>query len=124
MEFGARFSRDNVTLTRVPEGYGKKGFMKRLPAVLAKRSRKFIDAFLGYELEPGTYTVGVEKYKAGEFVVGEVSFGNRVKKDDDFGENEVLTKTKVLINRKNGMGLRLCFIPDELVGKRVDLYFD
>lgn len=121
MEFNVRVSRDTVTLTTVPKGYGKPGFVKRLPSVLAKRPRTEVETFLGFELDSGSNTITVEKSRSGKFIVGGISFGNRSGKKYD-GPDEVVYKSKVVINRDNGIGIRLCFIPDELVGKRVDIY--
>jgi len=124
VQFKARISRDTVTLLTVPDGTMKKGFVKRLPAVLAKRPKAFVEKFLGYDkgdLDSGTEVFTIEKSKSGQYVVGEVSFGNRSGKKYD-GPDEVVYKTKILINRNNGLGIRLCFLPDELVGKRVDVY--
>ena len=122
MEFNVRFSRDFATITTVPKGYGKPGFLKRLPSVLAKRPRRLVDAFLGGDgPSSGTHTVEIVKNKNGAFVVGEISYGNRSGKKYD-GPDEVAYKTKVLINRQNGIGIRLCFLPDDLVGKRVHVF--
>ena len=109
--FGVRVSKDFVTLTSVPEGYGKKGFMGRLPKVIAKRPLALVENFLG--IEPNR--------KGGTHVVGEVSFGLRSGRKHD-GPDEVVTKTKVLTNRKNGIGIRICFLPDAWAGKRVDIF--
>jgi hypothetical protein len=120
MEFGIRVSKATVTLTSVPKEYGKKGFVKRLPKVLSQRPLDFVTDFLGFEPETGVLTIE-KNSKGGKHVVGSVSFGNRSGKRNT-GPDALIQKTKVLINRNNGLGIRLCFIPDELVGKRVDVY--
>ena len=121
MEFNVRFSRDFATITTVPKGYGKPGFLKRLPSVLAKRPRKLVDAFLGVsDIGTGTVTFDINKHKNGAYVVGEISYGNRSGKKYD-GHDEVVYKSKVIINRQNGIGIRLCFLPDDFIGKRVNI---
>lgn len=120
ISFGVRVSKDFVTLTSVPKGYGKKGFMGRLPKVIARRPRALVEEFLGFDPETRIITIEPNR-KGGTHVVGEVSFGLRKGKKHD-GPDEVVTKTKVLINRNNGIGIRMCFIPDEMIGKRVDIF--
>ena len=122
MQFGVRISKETATLTSVPKGYGKPGFIKRLPAVIARRPKSFIDRFFGLNVAPGRYTVTIDRHRNGPYIVGETSFGNRSGKKHD-GPDEVVYKSKILINRDTGVGIRLCFIPDELIGKRVSVIF-
>ena len=119
MEFKVRVSKTTVTLASVPEGYGKKGFLKRLPAVLAKRPRKLVEDFLGFELDENPYLIDIDKNRHGNFMVCDVSFGNRTGKKYA-GPDEVVYKDKIIVNRKNGIGIRLCFV-DFPAGTRLDI---
>ncbi len=68
MEFKVRVTKTDVILTSVPKGYGKAGFLKRLPKELAKRPRGVFDKFIGEALDPGSYTVEIEKSRNGQFL--------------------------------------------------------
>lgn len=125
MEISARVSRDTVTLTAIPKGVLKPGFLKRLPTALSKRPRKFVEKFLGYnegELDSGTHKFQIELSRNGGYIVSEITFGDRRTKRHPDATDQVVTKTKVLVNRKNGLGIRLCFLDDSFVGRRVDIY--
>jgi len=76
---------------------------------------KFMEKFIQLP-ENGYFGCKIVPNKKGKYVVGNVSFGDR---DSEL----VIYKSKMLINRDNGLGIRLCFLDDSLVGKRVNIIY-
>lgn len=115
VEFGVRQENGEVRLVSVPEEFGAEhpGFVDNLPSALQRRSVDYLRK-MGIILPEGNSTIIIREHDDGRFICSTMSFGRRK-------TCRVYEKGKVLLDTSSGFGIRLCFLPEEWQGKRLQV---